>query len=286
MAARLHRALPSIAAALSLIAAASTFAQELPDLVTPEVLRVCADPADLPLSNRKGEGFENRIAEIIASALGVPTRYFWLQKGPGFVHNTLGMKLCDVIIGYATGTELVLHTSPYYRSTYVLVARRGALPGVTSLGDPALKGRRIGMVAGTPPGDHLAEHGLIEQVRPYSPYILGSDRNATPTSAMIDDVASGTLDVAVLWGPAAGALARRAGGLEVVPLLHETDRPALSFRIALAVRPNEHAWKRTLDRILRQKRAEIQKVLQDYDVPLVDDENHLIGAASLSGRTP
>jgi quinoprotein dehydrogenase-associated probable ABC transporter substrate-binding protein len=277
----------TLAGALAFLKAGGGVAQELPDLVTPEVLRVCADPADLPFSNRKGDGFENKIAEIVAAALKVPLRYYWLQKGPGFITNTLGMKLCDVIIGYPVGAELVLHTSPYYRSTYVLLAPRGTLAGVTRLSDPALKGKRIGIIAGTPPGDHLAANGLIEHVKPYSPYLLGADRSTTPASAMVADLVSGALDVAVLWGPAAGGLARQAGAdLDMVPLLQESERPALSFRIGLAVRPNEHAWKRTLDRVLRQRRVEIAEVLQDYKVPLIDDENRLIDATSLSGSTP
>jgi mxaJ protein len=283
LAARLRGALCCwLAVGLAGVAGAPGRAQELPDLVTPDVLRVCADPADPPFSSRSGEGFENKIAAVIAAALQVPLRYYWMQKGPGFIQNTLGMKLCDVIIGHPAGAELVLHTNPYYRSTYVLLARRGTLSGVTRLSDPGLRNKRIGMIAGTPPGDHLADTGLIEQVRPYSPYMLGSDRTATPASAMVADVVSGALDVAVLWGPAAGALARQAGAaLEIVPLLHEGDRPPLSFRIALAVRPGDHAWKRSLDRVLRQRRAEIQQTLQDYDVPLLDDENRLVGTGAV-----
>ena len=127
------------------------------ELVDPNVFRACGDPRNLPFSNDKGEGFENKIAEIIADELKIGVRYYWLSQGPGFVRNTLGLKLCDVIIGYAIGTELVQHTNPYYKSVYtILVKRDGELSGIEELDDPRLKSKRIGVIAATPPVDHLA----------------------------------------------------------------------------------------------------------------------------------
>jgi mxaJ protein len=279
-----------LAAALALGMAGSggLGAQELPDLVTPDILRVCADPADLPFSNRRGEGFENKIAAILAADLKVPLRFYWLEQGPGFILNTLGQRLCDVIIGYPAGSDLVGHTSPYYRSAYMLVARRGEFPGITGLDDPRLRGKRIGMVAGTPPGDHLAAHDLVSQAVPYSPYSLGREPGGpTPAAAMVADLASGAIDVALLWGPSAGWLARQSkADLDLVPLLHEAARPPLSFRIGLAIRANEPAWRRTLNAVLQRRGREITDVLSRYDVPLLDETDRIVPAGAGAAPAP
>jgi quinoprotein dehydrogenase-associated probable ABC transporter substrate-binding protein len=250
-------------------------AQQVPDLVTPDALRVCADPANLPFTNRKGEGFENRIAEIIGDELKIPVRYYWLPQGPGFVRNTLGLKLCDVIIGYAAGTDIVQHSNPYYRSVYsVLVMRQGPLSGLKQLSDPRLKNRPIGIVAATPPVDHLTELHLAGQARTYS--LLVDRRYESPADEMVADLLAGRIDAAILWGPTAGYLAKRHDELELVPLLHEAERPPLAYRITLGLRPNEIEWKRTLNTVLRRREADIVKVLLDDGVPLLDDEGNLL----------
>ena len=251
--------------------------------MTPDVLRVCADPANMPFSNRKGEGFENRIAEVLAGELKVPLRSYWLSQGPGFVRNTLGLKLCDVIIGYAAGTELVQHSNPYYRSVYVLVVRRGDLGDVKQLDDPRLKSKRIGVVAGTPPVDHLARHDLLAGTKGYAPLAgQGSDR---PLAAeIIADVAAGRLDAAVLWGPAAGYYARASSAeLALIPLVREQGRPALSYRITVGLRPDEVDWKRTLNTVLRRRQADIDKILLGFGVPLLDENDNLIPAGEEAG---
>ncbi|GJD53223.1 hypothetical protein OPKNFCMD_5995 [Methylobacterium crusticola] len=256
-------------------------AQSLPDLVTPDVLRVCADPGNMPFSARRGDGFENRIAAILADELKVKVRSYWLTQGPGFVRNTLGTGLCDVIVGSAFGSELVQHTNPYYRSAYTLVSRRGELAGVTQLDDPRLKGRSIGVIAGTPPVNRMGEVGLVGTMRPYAPYQFDPGRKHQTVSAeIVADVAAGTIDAAILWGPAAGWLARESAvPLDVVPLLREPDRPPLAYRIAMGVRHGENEWKRTLNTALRKRRAEIAQVLRDYAVPLLDEEeNRLLPA--------
>ncbi|KMO42367.1 methanol oxidase [Methylobacterium variabile] len=268
-----------LAAGLALAAPAR--AQSLPDLVTPDALRVCADPGNMPFSERQGDGFENRIAAILADELKVKLRSYWLTQGPGFVRNTLGTGLCDVIVGSAFGSELVQHTNPYYRSAYVLVSRKGTLDGVTGLDDPRLKGRAIGVIVGTPPVDRMGAVGLVPTMKPYPPYQFDPARKHQTVSAeIVADVASGKLDAAVLWGPAAGWLARQSGtAMEVVPLLHEPDRPPLAYRIAMGVRHGENEWKRVLNTALRKRRAEIEAVLRDYAVPLLDEEeNRLLPA--------
>lgn len=280
--------LAAILLAAGLAPAAPARAQNLPDLVTTDTLRVCADPGNMPFSERRKDGqidgFENRIAAILADELKVKLRYYWLTQGPGFVRNTLGTGLCDVIVGSAFGSELVQSTNPYYRSSYVLVSRHGSLDGLTGLDDPRLKGKAIGVIVGTPPVERMGAVGLVPTMKPYPPYQFDPARpHQTVAAEIVADVASGKLDAAVLWGPAAGWLAKQAskqaGGLDVVPLLREPDRPPLSYRIAMGVRHGENEWKRVLNNALRKRRAEIDAVLRDYAVPLLDEEeNRLLPA--------
>jgi mxaJ protein len=269
------------ACALLLLAAGArdASAQHLPDLVTTDTLRVCGDPGNMPFSERKEDGFENKIAAIVADELKVKVRYYWLTQGPGFVRNTLGTGLCDIIIGSAFGSDLVQGTNPYYRSTYTLVTRKGEFTDVTGLDDQRLKGKRIGVIAGTPPVNRMGDLGLISGMKAYAPYQLDPARKHQTVSAeVIADLAEGAIDAAVLWGPAAGWLAKQSGKpLDVVPLLKEPDRPAMTYRIGMGVRLGEEDWKRQLNTILRKRRADIEKVLRDFDVPLLDEtENKLL----------
>lgn len=271
--------LKALALALLLIPAGErASAQSLPDLVTTDVLRVCGDPGNMPFSERKGDGFENKIAAIIADELKVKVRYYWLTQGPGFVRNTLGTGLCDLIVGSAAGVELVQNTNPYYRSSYTLVTRRGAFTGVVRLDDPKLKDKAIGVIAGTPPVNRMGDVGMIGKMRTYAPYQLDPDRRHQTVSAeIVADLALGKLDAAILWGPAAGWLAKHSGtDMDVVPLLQEPDRPSLTFRITMGVRMEENDWKRTLNTILRKRRTDIEQVLRDYDVPLLAEEGNTL----------
>ncbi|GJD97371.1 rare earth element methanol dehydrogenase accessory protein XoxJ [Methylobacterium iners] len=251
-------------------------AQHLPDLVTTDVLRICGDPANMPFSQRKEDGFENRIAAIIADELKVKVRYYWLGQGPGFVRNTLGTGLCDLIVGSAAGAELVQATNPYYRSAYVLVSRRGELAGVERLDDPKLKGKSIGVIGGTPPVNRMGEVGLISSMKAYAPYQFDpSHKYQTVSAEVIADLAGGRIEAAVLWGPAAGWLAKQSGvPMDVVPLLQEPDRPPLTFRIAMGVRIEENDWKRLLNNVLRKRRADIEAVLREFEVPLLEEEGN------------
>ncbi len=262
---------------LSLAAALAGFfggavAQELPDLVSRDVLRVCSDPANIPFSNERGEGFENRIAAIVADELKLPLRFYWLPQGPGFVRNTLGLGLCDLIVGYASGADPVQNTNPYYRSAYVLVVKRGGeLDGVERLDDPRLRGRRLGVVAGTPPADHLLQHGLLAGAKPYS--LLVDRRYESPAEAMIADLARGEIEGALLWGPIGGFFARNAPTpLSVTPLVKERERPALTYRITMGVRQGEDAWKRELNSLIRRHQPEIDAILRESGVPLLNDQ--------------
>lgn len=271
--------IPSAAAAALLLISAGAWparAQHLPDLVTQDVLRVCSDPANMPFSERKGDGFESKIAEIVADELKVKLRYYWLTQGPGFVRNTLGTGLCDLIIG-TSGGEIIQPTNPYYRSAYVLVSRKGALPDFKSLDDPRLKDKQIGIIAGTPPYNRLSDLKLTgDKTHPYTPYAFGPDRkHQTVAAQVIADLAEKKIDVAILWGPAAGWLAKQSGvPMDVVPLLNEPGRPPMTFRVSMGVRHNENDWKRTLNTVLRKRKADIDKVLRDYDVPLLAEEDN------------
>jgi quinoprotein dehydrogenase-associated probable ABC transporter substrate-binding protein len=246
------------------------------DLVNRTALRVCADPANMPFSNDKGEGFENKIAELVAAELKVPVEYTWFPQATGFIRQTLFAKRCDVVIGYAQGDELVLNTNHYYRSTYALLYRAGSgLDGVDSLSDPRLKGRRIGVTAGTPPGNVMARLGLIEQAKPYP--LMVDRRYDSPGERMIADIRSGDIEAGVLWGPIAGYFAARGGDkLAVVPLLKEVGTPRMAYRITFGVRNLEDDWKRQLNVVLAKRQADIEAVLLEFGVPLLDEQSNLI----------
>src|SRR4051812_38290245 len=179
------------------------------ELVDPKVLRVCADPRNLPFSNEKGEGFENKLAEFFAAKLQKKLDYMYFPQATGFVRMTLGAHRCDVIMGFPQGDELVQGTNPYYRTAYALVARQGSgLDEVATLGDELLKGKHIGIVAGTPPGTNMAVNGLMANAKPYP--LMIDTRFDSSAEAMIGDLMSGQIDAGILWGPMAGFYAKRA----------------------------------------------------------------------------
>ena len=246
------------------------------DLVNRTALRVCADPANLPFSNDRGEGFENKIAEIVAAELKVPVEYTWFPQATGFIRQTLFARRCDVVIGYAQGDELVLNTNPYYRSTYALVHRNSAeLDGVDSLSDARLTGKRIGIVAGTPPASIMARLGLIPLAKPYP--LVVDRRHDSPGERMIADIQSGDIDAGVLWGPIAGFFAATGGDkLKVVPLLKEVGVPRVAYRITFGVRSLEDDWKRQLNVLIAKRQGDIDAVLLTFGVPLLDDQSLLI----------
>jgi len=244
------------------------------DLVDRTALRVCSDPANLPFSNDKGEGFENKIAEIVAADLKLPVEYTWFPQATGFIRQTLFAKRCDVVMGYAQGDDLVLNTNHYYRSTYALVLRKGAgLDGVDSLGDPRLRGKRIGVIAGTPPTTAMAQLGLIEHAKPYP--LMVDRRYESPAERMIEDIQSGDIDAGILWGPIAGYFAPKAG-LAVVPLLKDEGGPRMAYRITFGVRPLDDEWKRQLNGLIAKRQGDIDAVLLQFGVPLLDEQSKLI----------
>jgi mxaJ protein len=229
------------------------------ELVDPRVLRVCADPNNLPFTNEKKEGFENKLADFLAEKLGKSVSYTYFPMVTGFVRKTLSEFKCDVILGYPQGDELVQNTNAYYRTTYALIYKPGTgLDGLDTLTDPRLKEKRIGIVAGTPPSSIMA-------------------RNESSTQKMIADLKSGEIEVAVLWGPIAGYFAKKSvEPLVVVPLLKEKKSSHMVFRITMGVRASDQEWKRTLNKLLRDSQKEINGILLEFGVPLLDEQDRLI----------
>lgn len=252
------------------------------------VLRVCADPNNLPFSNSRGEGFENRIASLVAGEMGREVSYTWWAQRRGFIRNTLRAGRCDVIIGILRGDEMVLTTRPYYRSTYVFVYRKDRHYDLTSLDDPRLRKLKIGVhVIGDdynalPPGIALARRGIVKNVSGYS--IYGDYSRPSPPSDLIRAVAEEKVDVALAWGPLAGYYATREGvPLEVVPVSPRMAMPGMpfDFEISMGVRRGDSALVRTLDRILVKRRDDIEKILRSYGTPMLG-----VARARVARRAP
>ena len=256
------------------------------ELVDPNVLRVCADPRNLPFSNEKGEGFENRLGELFAEKLQKKLDYAFFPQAVGFVRMTLAAHRCDVIMGFPQGDELVQGTNPYYRTAYALVAKQGSgLDEVTTLGDERLRGKHVGIVAGTPPATNMAANGLMADAKPYP--LMIDTRIDSSAEAMINDLTSGKIDAAILWGPMAGFYARKTSPpLHVTPLVKETAGPRLVYRIGMGVRPADQNWKRLLNRLIQENQPAINKILLDFGVPLLDENDRPIGAETAATKSP
>jgi quinoprotein dehydrogenase-associated probable ABC transporter substrate-binding protein len=248
------------------------------ELVDPKVLRVCADPRNLPFSNEKGEGFENKLAEFFATKLQKKIDYMYFPQATGFVRMTLGAHRCDVIMGFPQGDDLVQGTNPYYRTAYALVSKpNSGLDDVTTLEDARLKGKHIGIVAGTPPATNMAVNGLMTSAKPYP--LMIDTRVDSSAEAMINDLNKGDIDAAILWGPMAGFYAKKASPpLHVTPLVKEKTGPQLVYRIGMGVRRADQNWKRLLNRLIQENQGEINKILSDYGLPLLDENNQPITA--------
>ena len=239
-------------------------------------LRVCADPNNLPFSNEKGEGFENRIAERLASDLGLPLRYTWKPQRRGFVRTTLNAGECDLIMGVPATYDMVRTSRPYYTSSYVFVYRRDRGYHITSLADSALRRLKIGIhVIGddyhnTPPAEALAARGIIDNVKGYT--IYGDYSRPNPPARLIEAVAKGEVDVAIVWGPLAGYFApRESVPLTIVPVPKESDITGQkwTFAISMGVRHRDQGLAVLLDQLLDREQPSIDAILSDYGVPLV-----------------
>ena len=253
------------AAVLLLCLAGASFAEEA------EPLRVCADPDDLPSSNRERQGFENKIAELVARELGTTPSFYWWPYQRGLVRNTLKADQCDILISVPRDYDPVLVTKAYYRSAYVLIYRSDRKLGLRSLDDPALKRLKLGAQINMPPYDALGNRGLMGNVTSYNPFFDPQDPDpASRPQKMIQDVIDGTIDVALVWGPLAGYFAKQhpSPGLEIVPLDDEGTLP-MSFEFSMGVRQGNRELKARLEGVIERRQADIKKILDDYGVPLL-----------------
>jgi quinoprotein dehydrogenase-associated probable ABC transporter substrate-binding protein len=239
-----------------------------------QVLRITADPNNLPFSNERREGFENKIAEIIAQELGVKIEWSWRAQRRGFFRETLKDNNADLVLGAPAGYERALTTAPYYRSTYVFVYRKDRALDLKSLDDPRLRELKIGVqIVGddgvnTPPAHALARRGIVNNLVGFTLY--GDYTEPNPPARIIDAVAKGDVDVAIVWGPLAGYFAKQATTpMQVVPVTPEVDPPGLrfAFSIAMGVRRKDPELKEKIDNILTRRRADVDKILEDYGVP-------------------
>lgn len=248
------------------------------ELVDPNTLRVCADPSNMPFSDRSGEGFEDKLAEMVAAGTGRGSvAYTWFPAIMGFVRNTLNANRCDIIMGYAQGDELVQNTNPYYRSAYVLLyEREGDLAGVETLADPRLADKRIGVVQGTPPSGNMAAANLMRKARVY-PLVVDTRVAPSMAEVMIRDIAAGVIDAAVVWGPMAGYYVLQSEvDLAIVPLTREKGGQRMTYRITMGVRPSDQEWKRTLNTFIKDNQEEINALLLTYGVPLLNERDEMI----------
>ena len=242
----------------------------------PDALRVCSDPNNLPFSNAAGEGFENRLAALVADDLGQHVTYAWHAQRRGFVRETLKAKLCDVIIGVPDHYDLVETTQPYYRSTYVFVSQADRKFNISSIKDPRLKHLSIAVHligddgSNTPPVHALGEQGIIDNVIGYP--IYGDYRDPNPTAKPIEAVERGEADIAAVWGPLAGYFAKASPTpLIVTPITGvETFKPLrFDFALSMGVRKGDHGLRDKLNAILSRRKNDIGALLKDFGVPLV-----------------
>ena len=239
-------------------------------------LRVCADPDNLPFSNRKQQGFENKIAALLASQLHAKLSYTWQRQRNGFIRQTLGAERCDVVMGVPYGYERVLSTQPYYWSGYVFVTARQRHLSIGSFDDPILRQLKIGLHgigndgSNSPPASALAVRGITENLVGYSMWGDASVKN--PQAQVIEAVAKGDIDVAIVWGPIAGYYAGKYGDalkLSLAPYDPKLPDMPFDYEISLGVRKTDKAFAEKLEKILEQQRSPIQAILTSYKVPLI-----------------
>jgi quinoprotein dehydrogenase-associated probable ABC transporter substrate-binding protein len=244
------------------------------DIVDRSALRVCADPNNLPFSDEKQEGFENKIADVVADALGLKLDYTWFPQVIGFVRNTLQAHRCDLVMGTVAGDEIMQTTNPYYFTTYVMAYRSDKGLALLSLQDPKLTGLSLGVVSATPPSDLLVRHNLMSHTKPYQLTI--DTRAEAPAHKMIQDVLDGTIDVGLLWGPIAGYYRKHDQlPLTLVPINEELGAPRMKYHIAMGVRGNEPEWRRRINSVILQQQSAITAILRGYGVPLLNEKGEL-----------
>jgi mxaJ protein len=265
------RGLVVLAVGASLVCAETAVAQ------TGARFRVCSDPENMPFSNQKLEGFENRIADLLAKDFASKPAYTWWGQRRGFIRNTMNATLedgrCDVVLGVPHNYDLVQTTRPYYRSTYVFVYAKARGPAVKTLDDPILKKVKIGVhllgddYTNPPPVHELSKRGIVGNVVGFSTFYSAEN----PPSAIVDAVASGRIDIAIVWGPPAGYFAKRQTvPMAIVPIPSGPGDLPFAFDISMGVKKGNEALRGRLQQALDRRQADITKVLQQYGVPLLE----------------
>ncbi|UWZ86678.1 substrate-binding domain-containing protein [Occallatibacter riparius] len=257
----------------------------------PKVLRVCADPNNLPYSNDQKQGFENQIADLIAKDFGMQVEYFWFRQGEKFFRRTLNSSVCDIVMGVPTGFDEAATTKPYYRSTYVFITRRDSHLDIASLDDPRLHTLKIGVhILGdandnTPPVNALIHRGIVKNLVGYS--IFGNLNEKDPSADVIRALQDGKVDVAIVWGPLGGYFSRNSSvPLEITPITADSKQPDMPFQfdIGIGVRERDTGWRDLLDRELDRRRAEISAILQNYGIPQAERSTQSASAREQTGR--
>jgi mxaJ protein len=268
------RSVIAIAAAVLSMQCARPSAQAAPAAQPARVLRVCSDPNNLPFSNQRREGFENKIASLVADRLHAQLEYVWWAERRGFIRNTLKAGVCDVVIGLPTQIERAATTRPYYRSSYMFVTRKGTHQP-ESFDDPFLKTARVGVhiigddFSNSPPAHALTNRGYIANVHGYTVY--GDYRSPNPPAALIRAVSNGDVDVAIAWGPLAGYFAHAS----TVPLqlsrVHPDEEPPFPFvfDMSMGVARSNTALRDELNRVIADNQPAIDAILRDYSVPVI-----------------
>ncbi len=258
------------------VLASGPVAAQTSDTVDRSELKVCADPSNLPFSDDKKEGFENKIAELMGGELGLKVDYAWFPQVIGFVRNTLRAHLCDLVMGTVAGDEIMQTTNPYYFTTYVMFYRSDKDLAVEGVQDARLTGLRLGVVAGTPPADLLVRHELMSHTKPYA--LTVDTRAESPTHQMVQDVIDGTIDVGFLWGPIAGYFRKHDDlPLTLVPLKDEPGAARMEYHIAMGVRANEPEWRRRINAAILKRQGDMTTILREYGVPLLNEQGELAG---------
>jgi len=264
-------------------AAAQASGSTAPEKADP-VLRVCADPSNLPLSNDRGEGYENKIAEALAHDLGKKVEYTFFPQRMGFVRNTLRARdeqtlkfKCDLIVGVPKGYDLTATTRPYMHSTYAMVITdRPDFKGfktpqdLLALSPAKLHSLRIGIFGRSPAADWLLQNGLIERAEMYAPQ--SGDPRETPNTIVERDLSSGKIDLAIVWGPVAGQLVSEHRGPKPWTALpfKPDSKIKFDYEISMGLRQGEKDWQATLDQWIASHQSQIQSILVSYHIPLLD----------------
>ena len=245
-------------------------------------LRVCADPNNLPYSNLQQQGFENRIADLIAKDLGVPLQYYWFPQREKFFKQTLNSGMCDVVMGVPSGIDQAATTHPYYRSTYVFITRRDRHLHINSFDDARLRTLKIGVhVLGEeddslPPVHSLVSRGIVRNLVGFS--IFGNLTEKNPAADLIRAVEDDKVDVAIAWGPLAGYFGQHSAvPLDISPVMDDPEHPDLPFHfdIGIGVRNADTALRQTLDRELVRRRPEIDQILRAFGIPQLPVPNEV-----------